>query len=93
MLLFESLSAGVLAIFVGLAAVLGIVSLYAIIVWPLTFWDLANLGLERFSSWVNPILWTVFLAGSFAGYFLFSGTAFKNPVKTRPRTDIVRQKR
>ena len=50
MLLFESLSAGVMALFVGFVAVLAVVGIYVIIVWPLTFWDLGNLGLERYAE-------------------------------------------
>jgi hypothetical protein len=50
MLVFESLSAGVLAVAVGLGAVLAVVGVYVIFVWPLTFWDLANLGLEQYAS-------------------------------------------
>lgn len=81
MLLFESLSAGIVAVVVGLSAVLILVGLYVIIVWPLTFWDLANLGLERYSSWVNIVLWSVFAGGSLGGYWCFSGTAFKGKTK------------
>src|ERR1700686_1536846 len=55
MLLFESLSAGVLAVGVGLTAVMLVVMLYAVLVWPLTFWDLANLGLERYASWTDTV--------------------------------------
>ena len=66
MLLFESLSAGVLAVGVGLATVLAVVGLYVTIVWPLTFWALANLGLEHYASWTNTVLWSVFAGGSLA---------------------------
>lgn len=83
MLLFESASAGVLAIFVGFVAVLGIVGVYVIIVWPLTFWDLANLGLEKLSPWVNTALWSVFAGGTLAGYWCFSGHAFKGKPKAK----------
>lgn len=83
MLLFESLSAGVLAIAVGLAAVLGVVGLYVVIVWPLTFWDLANLGLEQYASWTDTILWSVFAGGSLAGYWCFSGAAFNVKPKAK----------
>ena len=83
MLLFESVSAGFLAVVVGLAAVMGVVGVYAIIVWPLTFWDLANLGLEQYASWTDTVLWSVFAGGSLAGYWCFSGAAFKNRPKTR----------
>lgn len=77
MLLFESLSAGVMAIFAGFVLVTIVVGFYVLIIWPLTFWDLANLGLERYHSWINPILWSLFASGSLAGYWCFGGAAFK----------------
>lgn len=81
MLLFESLSAGVMAVGVGMAAVLTVVGVYVLIVWPLTFWDLANLGTESYKSWEDTVLWSVFAGGSLAGYWCFSGAAFKNKAK------------
>lgn len=83
MLVFESLSAGVLAVAVGLSAVLAVVGVYVIFVWPLTFWDLANLGLEQYASWTDTVLWSVFAGGSLAGYWCFSGAAFKVKPKAR----------
>jgi hypothetical protein len=83
MLLFESLSAGVLAVAVGMAAVLTVVGVYVLIVWPLTFWDLANLGAENYNSWADTVLWSVFAGGTLAGYWCFSGAAFKNKAKNR----------
>jgi hypothetical protein len=85
MLLFESLSAGVMAVAAGLAAVMAVVGVYVTIVWPLTFWDLANLGLEKYGSWVNLVLWSVFGGGTLAGYWCFSGNAFKS----KPRRKVV----
>lgn len=91
MLLFESASAGVLALFVGFLAVSLIVGVYVIVVWPLTFWDLANLHLERYSSMVHPALWTVFGMGSLAGFLCFSGAVFR--VKQRaPASRVERQR-
>ncbi len=90
MLLFESLSAGVLAVGVGLAAVLTVVGLYVVLVWPLTFWDLANLGLERYASWTDTILWSVFAGGSLAGYWCFSGAAFNAKPKAKVPVQAVR---
>ena len=83
MLLFESLSAGIMAVTVGLVAVMIVVGVYVIVVWPLTFWDLANLGLEQYASWTNIVLWSVFGGGSLAGYWCFSGAAFKAKSKAR----------
>jgi hypothetical protein len=83
MLLFESVSAGIMAVTVGLAAVLIVVSVYVIIVWPLTFWDLASLGLDQYASWTNTVLWSVFAGGTLGGYWCFSGTAFKSKPKAK----------
>jgi hypothetical protein len=88
MLMFESLSAGVLAVGVGLAAVLIVVSIYAVIVWPLTLWDLASLGLEKYGSWADTVLWSVFAGGSLAGYWCFSGAAFKDRMQRKKATQM-----
>jgi hypothetical protein len=88
MLLLESLSAGVMTILVGSTVLLVIVSLYVIIVWPLTFWDLSNLGWQEYASWVKPILWSVFAVGSLGGYLCFGGAAFK----ARPKAGFSRSK-
>ncbi len=93
MLLFESLSAGVLAIGIGLALVMAVVSVFVILVWPLTFWDMANLGLEQYGSWTDTVLWSVFAGGSLAGYWCFSGAAFKNNPKTRGTVRPTRSRR
>lgn len=85
MLLFESLSGGVLALAVGFIAVMMVVGAYATFVWPLTFWDLGDLGLEKYDSWANTILWSVFAGGSLAGYWCFSGAAFKDRSKRRAK--------
>lgn len=83
MLLFESLSAGIVAVVAGLAAVMAVLGVYLIIVWPLTFWDLSNLGLEKYAGWTNTILWSVFAGGSLAGFWAFSGAAFKTKRRTQ----------
>jgi len=77
MLLLESLSAGVVTMLVGSTVLLVITSVYVIIVWPLTFWDLSSLGWQQYISWVKPILWAIFAGGSLAGYWCFGGAAFK----------------
>jgi len=84
MLLFESLSAGAMAIGAGLAAVLLAVSIYAVLVWPLTSLDLGNVSAEQFDSWAKTVLWSVFAGGSLAGYWCFSGAAFKDRRKRAP---------
>jgi len=83
MLLFESFSAGVMAIFIGFAAVLLVVGLYVLMIWPLTLWDLASLNLERYSDWVRPLLWLVFAGGTIGGFFCFSGYVFRFTPKSR----------
>jgi hypothetical protein len=77
MLIFESLSAGAMALLVGLAAVMVLVGVYVIIVWPLTFWDLGDVEWEKYGSWAQTVLWSVFGGGTLAGYWCFSGMAFK----------------
>ncbi|MGA2855981.1 MAG: hypothetical protein ABSE40_03890 [Candidatus Sulfotelmatobacter sp.] len=84
MLLFESLSAGAMAIGVGLAAVLLAVSIYAVLVWPLASTDLPNVSAEQFDSWAHTVLWSVFAGGSLAGYWCFSGAAFRDRRKRTP---------
>jgi hypothetical protein len=86
MLLFESCSAGVLALGVGIASVMLAIGVYAVLVWPLTFWDLANLGLEKYAQYGNTALWSIFAGGTLAGYWCFSGEAFKNRRKTPTKT-------
>jgi hypothetical protein len=92
MLVFESLSAGVMAVLVGLLAVMVIVGLYVIVVWPLTFWDLTNSGLEQYGEWVNIVLWSVFAGGSLAGFWLFSGAAFKSKTVRKAPSGTARAK-
>lgn len=75
--MFQSFSAGAMAILVGFAAVLVVLGLYVIIVWPLTFWDIAHVGVEEFNYWMYTVLWSVFAGGSLAGFWCFSGNAFK----------------
>jgi hypothetical protein len=88
MLLFESCSAGVLALGVGIACVMFTVGLYAVFVWPLTFWDLGNLGLEKYAGYGNTALWSIFAGGTLAGYWCFSGEAFKNRRKSASKIAV-----
>jgi hypothetical protein len=83
MLLFESLSAGVMALLVLMMALMLLVGVYVIIVWPLTMWDLPVQNLDGYSSWVSMVLWSVFAGGSLAGLWCFSGAAFKETKKAR----------
>jgi hypothetical protein len=83
MLLFESLSAGVMALLVLMMALMVLVGVYVIIVWPLTMWDLPVQNLDGYSSWASMVLWSVFAGGSLAGLWCFSGAAFKERKKAR----------
>ncbi|HEY6337643.1 MAG TPA: hypothetical protein VIW68_04040 [Candidatus Sulfotelmatobacter sp.] len=87
MLVFESCSAGVGAVFVGLTILLVVVGIYVVLVWPLTFWDLANAGLEKYAGWAQTALWSLFAGGTGAGFWCFSGAAFKD----KPARKAVRQ--
>jgi hypothetical protein len=64
-----------------------------IIVWPLTFWDLANLGLDEYASWTNTVLWSIFAGGSLAGYWCFSGAAFQSRAKAKVTARPARTRR
>lgn len=72
----------------GIGSVMLVVSVYAVFVWPLTFWDLGNLGLEKYAEYGNTALWSIFAAGTLAGYWCFSGEAFKNRGKTPPKPAV-----
>ncbi len=83
MLVFESLSAGVMALLVLMMALMVLVGVYVIIVWPLTMWDLPVENLDVYSSLITLVLWSVFAGGSLAGLWCFSGAAFKDKKKAR----------
>lgn len=81
--MFESLSAGVVAVAVGMAAVMTVVGVYVVVVWPLTFWDLADPRFRKYDSVTDTVLWSIFAGGSLAGYWCFSGAAFKQKPKRK----------
>jgi hypothetical protein len=86
MLILESLSGGVLAVFILFTMIMMLVSIYVVLVWPLTFWDLAGLKLEKYGSWANIAIWSVFGGGTLAGYWCFSGAAFKSKPRSARKT-------
>ena len=88
--MFESLSAGAMAVMACLFAVMAVVGLYVILVWPLTFWDLADSGLDKYGDWANIALWSVFAGGSAAGFWCFSGAAFKSKPARKAQATAVR---
>jgi hypothetical protein len=67
MLFFASFSGGLLALMLAFVVLITGVGLYSVLIWPLTFWDLANLGLEKYASWTGTITASVFAGGAFAG--------------------------
>jgi hypothetical protein len=73
MLLSAGLSSGVVALVVVFGILLTAVGVYTIVVWPLTFWDLASLQLEKYSSWTTTVVASVFAGGSLAGMCYFGG--------------------
>ena len=82
-LAFESLSAGVMVVLFVILALMLLVGVYTTVVWPLTFWDLTDSGLEKYGSWAKTVLWSLFVGGSLAGYWCISGAAFKQKAGQR----------
>jgi hypothetical protein len=80
MLVFESLSAGAVAVFLALMAVLILVGIYSYFIWSFTHWDLDSVGN---SSWWKYALLLIFVAGSAAGFWCFSGAAFRGKAGRR----------
>ncbi len=87
MLVYESLSLGAMALLVGIVAVMVAVGVYVIFVWPLTFWDLSNTGLEKYAAWSNAALWSIFAGGTLVGFWVFSGAAFKRKKQRNGRSN------
>jgi hypothetical protein len=90
MLVFESLSVGIMVVLCVMLAVLLVVGVYVMVVWPLTFWDLTDSGLEKDGSWVKTVLWSLFAGGSLAGYWCVSGAAFKQKAAQRGASSATR---
>ena len=82
MLLFAGFSGGVLALVAAFGALLALVGVYVIVVWPLTFWDLANLHLEKYTSWTPTIVASVFATGSLVGLCYFGRAESRPKEKT-----------
>ncbi len=82
MLLFESFSAGAVAVLIVILALLSVVGVYTIIVWPLTKWDLSNINPEKLRHGLEYVLTAVFIAGTLMGLWCFSGAAFQ---RKKPR--------
>lgn len=93
MLFFASVSAGIVALIAGFLVLIVVVGAYAVLIWPLTFWDLASLGLEKYGSWATTAALSVFGGGALAGFWVFSGgmAQFKRkPVTSRMAAGVGR---
>ncbi len=93
MLFYAGLLGGISALFLGFVGLLSLVGVYVIFVWPLTFWDLANLGLEELGSWTWVIVTATFAGGALGGYSYFSGFTLKSKPKPRIPARPVRMAR
>ena len=89
MLIFESISAGGIAVFLVLVAVLVLAGVYGLVVWPLTHWDLAQVD---GGSWWKGALGLTFATGAIAGFWCFSGSAFRGKAGTQRRKSVSRPK-
>ena len=67
---------------VVILALLSVVGIYTIIVWPLTKWDLNGVNPEKLRHGLEDLLAAVFIAGTLIGLWCFSGAAFQRR-KTR----------
>jgi len=77
MLVFESFSAGAVAVLVALVLALVLVGLYDYLVWPLTKWDMTEVNPETFFTWSKYGLEAIFAGGTAAGFWCFTGAAFR----------------
>ena len=91
MLIFESLSAGATSLLVTILIILALIGVFNLVVWPLTFWDGAESGLEQYASWGKLALGSIFIGGSLAGFWCFSGAAFKG--KPKAKAPVVARRR
>jgi hypothetical protein len=92
MLFFESLSAGAMAVMAAMAATLVLVGIYGYFVWSFTHWDLADVNLAMLDSWGKYVLIGIFAGGSAAGFWCFSGAAFREKTGQRRSNAVSRLK-
>jgi hypothetical protein len=93
MLFFASFCGGLLALMLAFLVLITGVGLYSLLIWPLTFWDLASLGLEKYASWTGTITASVFAGGALAGYWVFSGEPYKRKPQVREQRVLTRSSR
>lgn len=86
MLFYSGLLGGISALLLGFILLLSILGVYVILVWPLTFWDLANLGLEKLGSWIWVIVAATFSGGALGGCCYFSGLLFGSKPEAKAPT-------
>jgi H+/Cl- antiporter ClcA len=84
MILFESFSAGAMALFIAFCAVLILVGLYTYTIWPLTEWDLVNVHMGRYSTYITGALLGIFLIPSIVSFWFLSGAAWSNRRTPQP---------
>lgn len=90
MLFYASLLGGVSALLLAVAFLLAVLGAYVILVWPLTFWDLANVGREELGSWTWVLVAATFGGGALGGYCYFSGFSFAPRPKAKIAARAVR---
>jgi hypothetical protein len=77
MILFESLSFGVLAILLVAGVVLLAVGIYVQLIWPLTEWSLVSVNLDSYRPLIDAALLSIFGFASGLGFWFVSGAAWK----------------
>jgi hypothetical protein len=92
-LFYASLLGGISALFLAVAFLMAVLGIYVILVWPLTFWDLANVGLEELGSWTWVLVAATFSGGALSGYCYFSGFSFAPKPKSKMLARSVRAMR
>jgi hypothetical protein len=92
-LFYASLLGGISALFLAVAFLMAVLGIYVILVWPLTFWDLANVGLEELGSWTWVLAAATFSGGALSGYCYFSGFSFAPKPKSKMLARSVRAMR
>ncbi|HLK32322.1 MAG TPA: hypothetical protein VKT29_04485 [Terriglobales bacterium] len=93
MLFYASLLGGISALLLGFVLLVAAVGAYVILIWPLTFWDLANLGLEKLGSSLWVIVAATFLGGAVGGLTYFSGVTSKSKPQSKAPARPVRATR
>lgn len=83
LLFYSALIGGISALLLGFALAMAAVGLYVTLIWPLTFWDLASLGLEALGPWIWLIITATFAGGALGGLCYFSGVFSKRKQNTK----------